>query len=774
MSSSRQKPARSAKSAGERDSRMRFMQWCLQAQIVKPTDTQALVYDNRLDHIPRTATAVGKLGASPAQMKRWWREFLCAKFDCLARLMEDLTITEVAVAKQAGNTDRRWKKIYAQWREQADAERLVYQLRLSQGPSAKAVAHAWYPDVAEFHSWAQLCQANLAEALAHTDDSPQSYADHRNALRGQGSSFLAEQWASQLEVRAITHVADKLRSGLELPEAPDQETLEWIAHEASQRTDANEADAGRLIRLPVYRSIVRVAKEFVEITREPSHESDAPIKSLIRIVKDEFNCKECDFLSAGEDGRSLSFTASTASVDSKQYQELRADQYAYGHGITGSLLLATPDCDTFCVGTNNLDEDKRQSPGHRHAYEDPYERVDNFWVFPIWRNDRLLGGFRVITRLEEDRETRSATGWPLYVRLQLSALARFVSELWEYLGDDSVGGLSRRVEIRDATREALTTKLGIDEIGPSFVDAIIEHVETVDLMRIEKRSLGVCIGVVSDKAVLSELREYASLDSNELMREAPKPAITSSEAALRWCSRLYNKVAPTYGVFAFDIHGQLLGVYDLRYRNGKAGLEAIESLSDHDGVTVVLLQRASSSAGIYREGKKRAEYFLNERVGEWRLRIFDDLRQAIADTGPLPKKVVSELLDTILHLSYQRVGALVVAGPDLVSRLDASGFRIDANLSSLGTGDFENWAKEDGAVLMSERGMVEMGGCILNVAEDLVNSDVRRKLEREQKGGRHQAAARVSAKCPDTLVLVVSENRGISAFHGGDIVFWNA
>jgi DNA integrity scanning protein DisA with diadenylate cyclase activity len=92
----------------------------------------------------------------------------------------------------------------------------------------------------------------------------------------------------------------------------------------------------------------------------------------------------------------------------------------------------------------------------------------------------------------------------------------------------------------------------------------------------------------------------------------------------------------------------------------------------------------------------------------------------------------------------------------------------------MGAGDFENWAKEDGAVLMSERGMVEMGGCILDVADDLIKPDVRLQFERDQKAGRHHAAASVSAACPDALVLVVSENRGITAFNAGNIVLWDA
>jgi DisA bacterial checkpoint controller nucleotide-binding len=768
-----QTPIKATKLA-ERDPRMRFMQRCLKEQIVTPTDTQALVYDNRLDHIPRAAMAAGKLVASQAQMKGWWREFLCAKFNYLAQILEAPTVSDVTAAKQAGHTGREWKGIYTQWREQADAERLVYQLRLSQGPSAEGVARTWYPDVVEFHRWAQLCQANFAAALSRVDDTSPSYADHRIAGGEQGPSFPAEQWASRLEARAITHVADRLRSGLEIPDVPDQETLEWITREASQISDADEGDAGRLIRLPVYRSIVRVAKDFVAITRDPAHDADAHIQSLIGIVKDEFKCKECDFLSVNEDKDSLGFTASTASVNPEQQRLLQAEQYSFGHGITGSLLLATLDCDTFCVGTNNLDEDERQSPGHRHAFEGPYGAVANFWVFPIWHQGHLLGGFRVITRLEEDQKTRATAGWPLYVRLQLSALAKFVSELWEYLGEGSVGRASRRVEDLDKTRETLTVKLGINEVSPRFLEAILEHIETVDLMRIEKRHMGVCIGIVPDQAIFSELREYAVLDSNELRREAPNPAISGCEEVLRWCSRLYNKVAPTYGIFAFDLDGQLLGVYDLRYRNGKAGIDAIESLSDHDGVTVVLLQRDSSSAGIYREGKKKAEYLLYERFGEWRLRIFDDLRRVVGDVATLQKKVLGELIDSILHLSYHRVGALVVAGPDLVSRLDASGFRIDARLSSMGPGDFENWAKEDGAVLMSQQGMVEIGGCILNVAEDLVKPDIRRQIERDQKGGRHQAAARASAAFVDALVLVVSENRGITVFSGGNIVLWDA
>jgi hypothetical protein len=360
------------------------------------------------------------------------------------------------------------------------------------------------------------------------------------------------------------------------------------------------------------------------------------------------------------------------------------------------------------------------------------------------------------------------------VRLQLSALARFVSELWEYLGDGRAGRVSPRVAGLDATCEALTTKLGIGEIAPAFLEAVIEHVEMIDLMRIEKRSLGVCLGIAPDSEAFTELSAYAALDNTELRREAPNPALSSADDVLSWCSRLYNKVAPTYGIFAFDMHGELLGVYDLRYRNGKAGLEAVAPLSDHDGVTVVLLQRGSASAGIYREGKKKAEYLLQERLGEWRLRVFDDIQRTIAAASTVPPKVLGDVVDAVLHLSYQRVGALLVVGADLVSRLDATGFRIDSRLNSMETRDFENWAKEDGAVLISPQGNVEMGGCILNVTEDLMTPEIRGRLERDQKGGRHKAAARVSAAFTNTLVLVVSENRGITVFSAGNAVLWDA
>jgi hypothetical protein len=757
------------------DPRMRFMQWCLRAQVVKKTDTQALVYDNRLDRLPTAGKALGKLGASQEEMRRWWHEFLSAKFGFLALLMQEPNVTDRAAIKLAKHAEPQWNAIYRQWRDQAAAERFVYQLRLAQGPSAQDVAGAWYPDLPEFRRWSELCQESFSAALEHSNVEV-DYAKLRAASLERGPSFPAEQWASRLEARAVTHVAEKLRLGLEVPRLPDDETLEWVEHQASQinTVDDGDGDAGQLIRLPVYRSIVRVANEFVAITRSPAHDPEAHVRSLISIVKDEFDCKFCDFLSASEDGRSLSFSSSTATVDPDEYSRLQADEYFFGHGITGSLLLAGPKDDDLCVGTNKLDEDERQSPGHRLAFEGPYGKVDNFWVFPVWQKARLLGGFRVITRLEPDKETCAPAGWPLFVRLQLSALARFVSELWEYLGDGQAGRVSPRVAGLDATCSALATKLGIEEVDSAFLEAVVEHVEMVNLMRIEKRGLGVCLGIAPNNGAFTELNAYAALDNTELRREAPNPALASADDVLNWCSRLYNKVAPTYGIFAFDVHGELLGVYDLRYRNGRAGLDAVAPLSDHDGVTVVMLQRDSASAGIYREGKKKAEYILQERLGEWRLRVFDDLQREIAAASTLPQKVLSDVVDAVFHLSYQRVGAFVIVGEDLVSRLDANGFRIDSRLNSMEKRDFENWAKEDGAVLISPQGNVEMGGCILNVAEDLMSPAVRGRLERDQKGGRHKAAALVSAAFSDALVLVVSENRGITVFSAGNAVLWDA
>jgi hypothetical protein len=219
---------------------MKFMAWCSKAQIVKPLDTKALVYDNSLDRLPDAGTTLGKLGASTEQMQEWWHEFLSAKFGFLALLMEDSAVADRAAIKLAGHNEPPWLKIYRQWREQGDAERLVYQLRLSQAPSADEVAHTWYPQIPEFQRWAKLCQDSFTATLARPDGTASGYIGHRATSHEHGPSFPAEEWASRLEARAIIHVTEKLRAGLEMPELPDEETLEWVAHQASQIASADD------------------------------------------------------------------------------------------------------------------------------------------------------------------------------------------------------------------------------------------------------------------------------------------------------------------------------------------------------------------------------------------------------------------------------------------------------------------------------------------------------------------------------------------------------
>lgn len=188
--------------------------------------------------------------------------------------------------------------------------------------------------------------------------------------------------------------------------------------------------------------------------RENFNEEDL-IRSFLFELKDKFNCEVCDFVEVEEDGDLLVWRIATVShADlSDEYQQKKSvevqqlvrqrESYEKGQGISGSILLIKNDIKRnfwYHIGSNDVPRDPRAAAHISHAYKvDIYPRVlkndgeiHNFWMFPIFFDQTLVGAFRVVNKLDSQGKLQLG-GWPYVTRLELSLIARWFSKFLEAL-----------------------------------------------------------------------------------------------------------------------------------------------------------------------------------------------------------------------------------------------------------------------------------------------------------------------------------------------------
>jgi len=505
------------------------------------------------------------------------------------------------------------------------------------------------------------------------------------------------------------------------------------------------------------------------------------LQAFTESIKVIFNCELCDYLVVDDNIVRL-YATSHKQMESFGLVLGDSEHYKYGEGITGAVLLGDPSDKFFHVGTNCLAQDDRQSPWHTNAYETFYEQAfQNFWVFPIYKANRMVGAFRVIDKTGQTDEEKF---WSYDERIQLLYIARWFQKFLNLVQKFSQENFAMAESCIVPDKHQLTTALKkhvSSWLNSKVIELVVEHLTYVVHRRMEKRRVGCCIIICKSdnlKNLFSHMPGYIIFNnSSDHLKKL------NGSNVLENVAKSYKVILPTSGAFIFDEELQFCGVREFKNpvrieddEKNELNRITIECPSS----VVFLIERERDSILALHNGKLKFEYYLSEYTGEWKCRSFFELLDIIERAlriqeqkeSPV-KPVIEKVYRAIWWLSYRKIGTMIVIVENETKKNECmeKGIEfhsIEKHINELLPHTFFDLAMLDGAILMDRNGQVYYGGVQFN-HEAVLSEATRKKLE--GKGTRHHQAAIIAHKLSDTIVFTVSENRGIGAFFGSEALF---
>jgi hypothetical protein len=299
----------------------------------------------------------------------------------------------------------------------------------------------------------------------------------------------------------------------------------------------------------------------------------------------------------------------------------------------------------------------------------------------------------------------------------------------------------------------------MDWIDNGFFAELIAHMCSVAFRRVEKTSLGCCIGVFEERdfaAVVDLLQSY-------------KAVAVADVANLEAASAVYPRVSPSAGMFVFGQQGGPGKVVSLQSRSSSTALEKVRGLTrDRKRAAVLILERGQDCVRIVAGGDVVADYYMSDAAGTWTPRIYGPLLQIVLDSRPagFHDDTVREVFRLTTDLSYMRIGAMAILTDELPVEVSlVGGDEYDQLILENLSRDVEaaDLARVDGAMQINSAGAVTRCGAF-------VRRHVKLSEEPERlgaAGSRHRAAEDLSTLAPDALVFVVSENRPLTVLKAG-------
>ena len=521
----------------------------------------------------------------------------------------------------------------------------------------------------------------------------------------------------------------------------------------------------------------------------------AVIVAFLCKLKETFQCEVCDYLDVAEDGEKIVWRAATVDVDdlSPDYRKMspedrtaaihERESYKKGEGISGSILLHdfTDRTVWFHVGSNDVKNDPRASEEHQSAYEDDMypgvlhttKAIENFWMFPVFRDHRLSGAFRVVNKIKNDTPQQlHPGGWTYLSRVQLSLLAQWLGSFLAAMQDqvhlrEDFSALIQREKELKILLENLDVLSWVQ--SPRIVLWFLRFLTKITELRTESRSMGCSIFIAFSEKGANPLRD-------RFIRKYPfihvlQKAITRS---LNWMTDFCDAIDPLDGGFVFDQMAGFRHLISLQYK-GTIGVEAIKQITQaHQNSLCLSLVKGSKTVSIFSKGECKAEVRLSERTGDWKFRTPGSVFNKIAEAAPkeVDNAVLKCVSDVCLELSHSGEGALFVVGkiPEGVLRFGPSKCSLRSTKrvhKSGGSRAIElkallEIAKLDGATVIDYEGYLKAFNSNVTLLQDppLVPLFGGR-------GNRHETAEKIARVCPKALVVVVSQNGGISIVHPG-------
>jgi DNA integrity scanning protein DisA with diadenylate cyclase activity len=535
------------------------------------------------------------------------------------------------------------------------------------------------------------------------------------------------------------------------------------------------------------------------------HDETMVIRTFLYALKKLFKCDVVDYLDV--EGKSQSDERLVLRVATLGYEEL-SDQfkidvnkdkmapamwdretYRRGEGISGSILLLdralAQDWWIHHIGSNDLVQDPRQSKSHLSVYEsDVYVhvltggKIKNFWVFPIFVESKLKGAFRVVNKVADDGCTMA--DWTFLDRVQLAIVAAWFSNFLETLQPYIHSSEAWFVIVRrEQAVKSLVRHLELAESKNQIVQAIITHLLNDLGKRIEKRVVGCCIILAknADK-VLGQFKEFPLIDSDSTGIAYPYEGTID---------KYHDAINPSLGGYLLDEDGTFRAFVRFSRKNKNEALSPEVITKDINGTICFLLKRGAKKIHVYKGGTRTADIFTSEYTGEWILRFPDEIKNKIRALAPKNNRAIDLVADVCLDLSNSNYGGIFVFGPrdELVSALEhhleprpssIKYRKAQVSVAEVGEEILIELSKIDGATLIDHDGFVIETNFVIRLRKDsepsgqvvgIVDVDNGKSNELRKRGARHNAGMDVSRVCPESLVIIVSENGGISLIRNG-------
>jgi DNA integrity scanning protein DisA with diadenylate cyclase activity len=539
----------------------------------------------------------------------------------------------------------------------------------------------------------------------------------------------------------------------------------------------------------------QLSLDLIQILHSSGFDETAVITTFLTSMKENFHCEVCDFLDVTNDNKMVVWSAATVNHKdlSPKYQNLSDDDlrqkirkresYEKGEGISGSILLTNNEIDNdrniwVHIGSNDVRHDPRQSKKHKSAYEkDMYpgvlrvnKQINNFWMFPIFEGIRLSGAFRVVNKLNNEGDGLLPGGWPYFTRVQLALIAQWFSRFLETIRpqlqakEDYIALMERNARVDEMIR-----KFELGWIQKRPFQALLRHIASDISKKQEKRGVGCCITIVETKQgrmPLQELDPYPLLECTPGYITEPYNRIDS----------YHDVVNPLMGTYVFDQNGNFIRIARLEVNSEKYGTlsgdKAIKWVTKHNKSVCLMLPLDTKNILVYHNGEKVAEIHVSETTAKWRFRYPQDILEKMKSMAPKVNNNLLEIIcDACIELSYRSYGAIIVVGdipPGSIVYSDPKvPHRSEWKLDHDGKAFLVEFAKMDGATFISSE------GCIIKTNRNVNSSKVRKlKPQFPGRGARHETGEKISIVAPEALVMIVSENRGISMIaSGGERVF---
>jgi len=491
--------------------------------------------------------------------------------------------------------------------------------------------------------------------------------------------------------------------------------------------------------------------------------NDTIISHFLEKIRKVFNCKLCDFLEVrslnGNEKVVLLYSTARKSIldptqkTNQDWNDLRdGESYPKGEGITGGILIPPKENkELFSVGTNDLSKDYRLSYKQKEVYQKIYKiKVNNFWAFPIYVDEVLKYVLRVTNR--------KGTQWSYLERKRIQSLVNFFGMI-----------LPKNPQNEDEVFATdLRAHLDLIWIKLDDLKKIIEHLKSVASIYKENRPIGCTILIVP-----STILKINGLPKKINIKKLKLPDIL----------KVYEENPAIQNCLVMNKDLNILNCFE--YEN-KDEMEKRLIRYTKDNISVLFkLLKGRKSIQIISAGRYQGEIFLSESDGKWKCRLYQSIIGQIKEKKPTIGDEHS--LNLILHfatmLSSQENssdrGAIIILGKNIDSLIQVifqkEIIKSERLVKSDNVEDTFYYLPVDPLIFIEHDELKSGESKIIITSAQIQENKLKRHLSKKHalnkflshKGRRHLTGAQISLNLRDSMIFIISQNRGITILLNG-------